>query len=69
MLRLISLLLCAVLCAGASAQPVQPAPTPSDAVAGVLDDWHDAAAKADEPRYFAHFSSDAVFMGTDATER
>ena len=34
-----------------------------------LDDWHDAAAKADEPRYFAHFAKRAVFLGTDATER
>lgn len=39
------------------------------AVAGVLDDWHDAAAHSDEERYFGHFTSDGVFMGTDATER
>jgi ketosteroid isomerase-like protein len=38
-------------------------------IAFVLDDWHAAAAKADEERYFSHFSADAVFMGTDATER
>lgn len=36
------------------------------AVAAVLDDWH---AAADEARYFAHFAPDAVFLGTDATER
>lgn len=35
----------------------------------VLNDFHDAAAKADGPRYFAHFAPDAVFLGTDATER
>ncbi|MGK7369882.1 MAG: nuclear transport factor 2 family protein [Candidatus Halalkalibacterium sp. M3_1C_030] len=36
----------------------------------VLDDWHNAAAKADFERYFGHFRSDsAIFMGTDATER
>ena len=35
----------------------------------VLDDWHDAAAKADEERYFGHFAMEAVFLGTDATER
>ena len=35
----------------------------------VLDDWHDAAASSDEARYFAHFAKDAVFLGTDATER
>jgi pimeloyl-ACP methyl ester carboxylesterase len=39
------------------------------AVARELDDFHDAAAKADEPRYFAHFTPDAVFIGTDAKER
>lgn len=39
------------------------------AVARVLDDFHDAAAKADGTRYFGHFADDAVFLGTDATER
>ena len=39
------------------------------AVAAVLDDWHAAAAKADEPRYFNHFAPDAVFLGTDGSER
>lgn len=35
----------------------------------VLDDFHDAAAKADFNRYFGHMTPDAVFLGTDATER
>jgi ketosteroid isomerase-like protein len=39
------------------------------AVETVLNDWHDAAAKADEARYFGHMAADSVFMGTDATER
>jgi len=38
-------------------------------IAAVLDDFHDAAAKADEARYFGHFAADGVFLGTDATER
>jgi hypothetical protein len=38
-------------------------------VGRALDDFHDAAARADEPRYFAHFAPDAVFLGTDASER
>ena len=57
-----------------------PAPAPSVAsatpvasaaadVARVLDDWHDAAAHADEARYFAHFAPGGVFLGTDASER
>ena len=39
------------------------------AVNTAVDDWHDAAAKADEARYFGHFAAEAVFLGTDATER
>lgn len=35
----------------------------------MIDDWHDAAAKADETRYFDHLAAGAVFMGTDASER
>ena len=35
----------------------------------VLDDFHRAAAQADGERYFDHFAEDAVFYGTDATER
>ena len=36
----------------------------------MLNDWHRAARLADEDAYFAHCAGDdAVFMGTDATER
>src|SRR5271170_6896753 len=45
------------------------AQTPAAQVAAVLDDWHHAAAVADEARYFGHFAANGVFMGTDATER
>lgn len=51
------------------------APAPVDeakertAIATALDDFHDAAAHADEARYFGHFADEAVFLGTDATER
>ena len=34
-----------------------------------LDDFNDAAAHADEARYFGHFAAGGVFLGTDATER
>ncbi len=37
--------------------------------ASVLDALHDAASKADGARYFDLFTPDAVFIGTDATER
>jgi hypothetical protein len=46
-----------------------PAQKPAELVAGVLNDWHRAAAAADEPRYFGHFAGNGVFLGTDATER
>jgi hypothetical protein len=38
-------------------------------IARELDDFHDAAAHADEARYFGHFAPDGVFLGTDASER
>jgi len=38
-------------------------------ISKVLDDFHDAASKADGKRYFNHFTRDAIFLGTDATER
>jgi len=40
-----------------------------DAIRRMLDDWHDAAAKADEARYFGHLDEASIFLGTDATER
>lgn len=54
---------------------VVPPPEPAErtaareAIGAALDDFHDAAAKADFDRYFAHFTEKAVFIGTDSTER
>ncbi|HEY1693855.1 MAG TPA: nuclear transport factor 2 family protein [Polyangiaceae bacterium] len=69
-------LLATIVVAGcASPRPPTAAATPFDAatatrdVARELDDFHDAAAHADEPRYLGHFAAHAVFLGTDATER
>jgi ketosteroid isomerase-like protein len=39
------------------------------AISQSLDDFHRAAAAADEPRYFGHFAPDGVFLGTDPSER
>ena len=39
------------------------------AVTLVLDGFHEAAAKADGSRYFGFFSPDAIFIGTDPSER
>lgn len=69
-------------CAEQTETPVQPqtpdrqlAPPRVDvlaekaAIGNMLDDWHAAAAAADERRYFDQFTDQAVFLGTDATER
>lgn len=60
-------LLCLTLLA--TAPEASSTPTPTAAVNTVLEDWHRAAAQADEARYFSHFTPDAIFLGTDATER
>lgn len=39
------------------------------AVTGVLDTLHRAASEADGTTYFSLFADDAVYMGTDASER
>ncbi len=39
------------------------------AVVEVLDRMHAASAAADEAAYFAAFTEDAIFIGTDETER
>ena len=51
--------------------PARAAPSAEDEklIAAVLDDWHDAASKADEERYFGHLAEESIFLGTDATER
>jgi ketosteroid isomerase-like protein len=41
----------------------------ASAVEVVLDSLHDAASKADGERYFALYAPEAVFLGTDASER
>lgn len=40
-----------------------------DAIDGVLDDFHDAAAHGDKTRYLGHMTANGVFMGTDEWER
>jgi ketosteroid isomerase-like protein len=39
------------------------------AIARSLDQFHAAASRADFDAYFGAFTSDGVFLGTDATER
>ncbi|HHH11945.1 MAG TPA: DUF4440 domain-containing protein [Sorangium sp.] len=55
--------------AAASAPAVVAVNTATARINQVLDDWHRAAANANEKTYFEHMTSDAIFLGTDATER
>lgn len=62
--RLLGLALCLAAVTSARAQ------TPREAaVSAVLDSLHAHAAHARFDPYFALFTDDAVFLGTDATER
>jgi ketosteroid isomerase-like protein len=45
------------------------AASPLSDPAAVLDAWHLAAAQCDESRYFGLMTENAVFLGTDASER
>ena len=48
---------------------VTPVPPPTVQVERVLDAFHRAAATADEERYFSLLADNAVFLGTDGSER
>lgn len=67
-LAALSLALCLAGC-GAAPPLLANAASARAAIAHALDDWHDAAARGDEERYFGHLAPDAIFLGTDATER
>ena len=41
----------------------------TNAIDGVLSSFHQAASDADSDLYFSLFAANAVFLGTDATER
>lgn len=65
-----ALVLLATLTPVLSAQATPPTPpAETAATSAVLDAFHAAAAKADEEAYFALLAPNAVFLGTDATER
>lgn len=67
--RMKTILLAICLAVGASGALAQSTDAASAAVGATLDAWHAAAAAADEAKYFSYFAPDAVFLGTDATER
>ena len=51
-----------------SCKPLQPNTADINQVNRLLDEWHMAATNADYNRYFDAFSTDGIFVGTDATE-
>ncbi|MBL4603632.1 MAG: nuclear transport factor 2 family protein [Emcibacteraceae bacterium] len=63
------LLVLMAFCWMASPAIAQSFPDDEKAIIAVLDDFHDAAAKADKERYLGHFTDDGVFLGTDEWER
>jgi ketosteroid isomerase-like protein len=62
--RLTALVIALVLVA-----PLTVAAADTTAIASVVDAFHSAASRADEEAYFALLAPNAVFIGTDATER
>jgi len=74
--RAVSCVVGALLAAAISCSPPDGRPTvafdrarATAAVSAVLDSLHHDASVADEEAYFALFAPEAVFIGTDATER
>ena len=54
----------------AATPPPNPVLSPDEiAINRLLDDFNAAAARADGEAYFASFTSNAIFVGTDASER
>ena len=67
---LVALLIASVSCKG---KIQETAPVKNEAYLrtitdSILDNWHQAASKADFEAYFGFMTSDAIFIGTDATE-
>lgn len=42
---------------------------PKEAINQLMDNWHNAAAVADENTFFGNMTADGIYVGTDATER
>lgn len=66
--------LTAIIALFSCSSPVKPptvfdAPEEKKQIGIMLDSFNQAAAKADFNTYFAFFTEDAIFTGTDATER
>ena len=69
MKKIAAIALAAGLCAASARAQSAEGMFAQGQVAAVLDAFHAAAAAADEDKYFSYLAPDAVFLGTDATER
>ena len=69
MKKIAAIALAAGLCAASARAQSAEGMFAQGQVAAVLDGFHAAAAAADEDKYFSYLAPDAVFLGTDATER
>ncbi len=68
-MRHLSKILSLALLSFVLAQAVHAQSDEETAVAAVLDDLHEAASEADGERYFNLYAENAIFLGTDLTER
>jgi hypothetical protein len=59
----------ALLALGSSDAAQAQASSSVAAINATLDQLHDAASRANGQRYFALFTDDAIYIGTDASER
>lgn len=51
-------------------QNCEPLPSePTASLNAMIDNWHQAAAKADEDAFFGAMTPDGIYLGTDASER
>ncbi len=68
-MRAFALLCFLAACGGSSPRAATAAPATRQEIDQVVDAFHAAAAASNEEAYFALLTEDAVFLGTDATER
>lgn len=45
------------------------AQTPTQSINNLMDDWHNAAATADEEVFFGSMTEQGIYLGTDKTEK
>ena len=66
---IIAIATCVILFFAACTNSVSNTTNDEKQVVAMLDSFNAAAAKADYNKYFSYYTDDAIFTGTDATER